>query len=242
MTPPAPDDRREPGAVAEGVTALGPFFALDLHPPGSPPAGPWQPVTRSLLDERTAEVGARLAAAGGQRPEAVELRVAASVAHLGLAARLVSPALAAAALYGRPLVFGLGDVRWQPVLGGPVPLSLPADTVGEAGTPERLADVLAAELLAGPLEELAAAFAVSAHIARGNTASAVNSAAAMIARARPGAAGPARALAVLLLARPPLAGESSTAPDGSFRRRSCCLIYRAAPDRKGALCGDCALR
>jgi hypothetical protein len=47
-----------------------------------------------ILRDRVAAVRARLAATGGQAPEAVELRVAASVTHLGLLARLVSPALA----------------------------------------------------------------------------------------------------------------------------------------------------
>ena len=86
-------------------------------------------MTGPLLAERAAGVRAYLAAAGGQPPEAVEPRVAASVAHLGLAARLVSPALAAAVLHGRPLGCDLGAVRWQPALGGPVPLSLPDDAV-----------------------------------------------------------------------------------------------------------------
>jgi hypothetical protein len=167
------------------------------------------------------------------------------VAHLGLAARLVSPALAAAALYGRPLLFALADVRWQPVLGGPVPLALPADAFGEPGPePEALADLLAGRLLGGPLEELSAAFGefgVSSHILRGNTASALNGAVAALAQAGPERARRAREFAALLLARPPLAGESTTVPDGIFRRRSCCLIYRAAPGGQGALCGDCAL-
>ena len=48
--------------------------------------------------------------------------------------------------------------------------------------------------------------------------------------------------AAALLDRPPLGAQCDRGPDGAFRRRSCCLIYRAAPGRRGALCGDCALR
>lgn len=68
----------------------------------------------------------------------------------------------------------------------------------------------------------------------------MNGAAVSLVRARPELAVRTRAFTGLLLDRPPLAGES-TAEEGVFRRRSCCLIYRAGPGGKGALCGDCAL-
>ncbi|WP_210584077.1 (2Fe-2S)-binding protein [Streptomyces sp. GESEQ-35] len=233
-------------AVIEEIAALGPFFAVQAHPPGTEPPEPWQPMSRPLLAARVTGVGDWLAAAGGQPPGAVETRVAASVAHLGLAARLVSPALAAAVLHGLVLAPGLADLRWQPVIGGPIPLSLPDDTFtgGPADTPARLADELSSRLLDGPLRELAdtmAEFSVSPHILRGNTASAVNGAATMIMAARPDLTARTRTLTSLLLDRPPLRDASTTTSDGAFRRRSCCLIYRAAPDGKGPLCGDCVL-
>lgn len=233
-------------ALSESVTGLGPFFALRIHPLGTEPGGPWQPMSHPLLEARVAAVGERLAAAGGRPPGSVEPRVAASVAHLGLAARLISPALAAAVLHGKVLASGLTELRWQPVIGGPVPLSLPDSAVADspAGPPERLAGELSTRLMDGPLRELAEAmgtFSVSRHILWGNTASALNGAATMIATCRPELAARTRTLTSLLLARPPLRGTATTAGGGAFRRRSCCLIYRAAPDRKGPLCGDCAL-
>jgi hypothetical protein len=100
-------------------------------------------------------------------------------------------------------------------------------------------------VLNGPVRELSApfaAFGVSGHILRGNVASALHGAAGMIAAARPDAAARAGALTALLLDRPPLTGASGRTATGAFRRRSCCLIYRAAPGRAGALCGDCVLR
>lgn len=124
---PPPGDA-EPTAVISAITALGAFFALE-ETGAAPPAG-WQPMSAALLGDRVTGVRQWLAAAGGQPAGAVEPRVAASVAHLGLAARLVSPALAAAVLFGRPLLFALHEVRWQPVLGGPVPLALPAGALG----------------------------------------------------------------------------------------------------------------
>jgi hypothetical protein len=62
-----------------------------------------------------------------------------------------------------------------------------------------------------------------------------------LAAARPDLRDDVRALISRLLAGDYLAGSGSFEPDGAFRRRSCCLIYRAAPGRKGPLCGDCAL-
>ncbi|SHN24739.1 (2Fe-2S)-binding protein [Actinacidiphila paucisporea] len=241
-----PHGATAPGAVIEEITALGPFFAVTTHPAAAPPTAPWQPMTAPLLAERAAAVRAYLAAAGGQPADAVEPRVAASVAHLGLAARLLSPALAAAVLHGRLLGYDLDAARWQPALGGPVPLSLPDDALHPpAPAEDRLADTVAARLLDGPLAELASHFAalgVSPHILLGNTASAVNGAATALSAARPELAACARAFTALLLERPPLRPQSARTPAGAFRRRSCCLIYRAAPDRKGALCGDCVLQ
>ncbi|MFJ5104947.1 (2Fe-2S)-binding protein [Streptomyces sp. NPDC088554] len=234
------------GAVTEEIAALGPFFAVQAHPSGTEPSPPWQPMSRPLLEARVADVRDWLAVAGGRSPDAVELRVAASVAHLGLAARLVSPALAAAVLHGLVLAPALADARWQPATGGPAPLSLPDGAfAGESAlSPTRLADELSSRLLDGPLRELAdavAEFSVSRHILWGNTASAVNGAATMITAARPDLTARTRTLIPLLLERPPLRDTSVTTPDGAFRRRSCCLIYRAAPGGEGALCGDCAL-
>ncbi|WP_405684013.1 (2Fe-2S)-binding protein [Streptomyces sp. NBC_01387] len=243
-------------AVIGEIAELGPFFAVQAHPPGVEPPEPWQRITRSLLEARVTGVREWLAAAGGQSPDAVEIRVAASVAHLGLAARLISPALAAAVLHGLVPAPGLADLRWQPVIGGQIPLSLPSDaftdlslpagafTGGSTVAPTRLADELSSRLLDGPLRELAdamAEFTVSRRILWGNTASAVNGAATMITTTRPDLTARTRAITSRLLERPPLRDASCTGPDGAFRRRSCCLIYRAAPGASGALCGDCVL-
>ncbi|GHJ41506.1 (2Fe-2S)-binding protein [Streptomyces sp. TS71-3] len=234
-------------ALIEDVAELGPFFAVQVHPPGTEPSGPWQQMSRPLLEERVSGVQEWLATAGGQPPGAVERRVAASVCHQGLAARLVSPALAAAVLHGLVLAPGLADSRWQLVIGGPVPLSLPegAFAGGSTASPIQLAGELSRRLLDGPLRELAdamEAFSVSRHILWGNTASAVNGAATMITAARPDLTARTRTIISRLLDQPPLGDATETTPDGAFRRRSCCLIYRAAPGGRGALCGDCALK
>jgi hypothetical protein len=178
------------------------------------------------------------------------------VAHLVLVARLISPALAAAALAGESLSAEPLDIWWQPERGGAFPLSLSRDALSRdalssdalssdalSSGARRPADIV--RLLEGPVQELSEAFArlrVSPLILRGNVASAVNGAATAMIRSAPAQQAGRRALeiAVSLYEHPALRGAATIAPDGtSFRRRSCCLIYRALP---GTLCGDCVLR
>ena len=122
-----------------GLAALGPYFAVDVHRPGSPLRPPWRPLgeltgSPDTLAGRISEVRERLAAAAGCPATAVEFRVAASIAQLGLCARLLSPALGAAAA-GRALPVDVGQARWVPALGGPFRLSLAEDAVaGHTGS------------------------------------------------------------------------------------------------------------
>ena len=228
------------GLLAD-LAALGPYFAVDVHRPGSPPPPPWQPLDALIgspdaLAGRIGEVRERLAAAAGLPATAVEFRVAASIAQLGLCARLLSPALGAAAA-GRALPVDVGQARWVPALGGPFRLSLAEAPVAEPGT------AAAAALLAGPITQIVQAveaMAVSPRVLWGNVASAVSGAATMIAEARPDLAGPAAGAAAALLADPALTGTYQGRPLRGFRRRNCCLIYRLSPERP-AYCGDCVL-
>ena len=224
------------------LAALGPYFAVDVHRPGSPVRPPWQPLgeltgSPDALAGRIGEVRERLAAAAGCPAAAVEFRVAASIAQLGLCARLLSPALGAAAA-GRALPVDVAQARWIPALGGPFRLSLAeAAVAAEPGT------AATAALLAGPVTQIVRAveaMAVSPRVLWGNVASAVNGAATMIAAARPDLAGPAAEAAAALLGHPALAGTYQGRPLQGFRRRNCCLIYRLSPERP-AYCGDCVL-
>jgi FhuF 2Fe-2S C-terminal domain len=234
---------------AAELARLGPYFAVSVHRTGQPLPAPWRPLSTLLdspedLEQRIAEVRAALAA--GRPPGAVEFRVAASVTHLGVAARLISPALGTAVLLGRVPRTDPAEVRWQPVLGGPLPLSLPASALtgpGDQPGAGQLASELRQGLLNGPvraLTGLTAAMSVSPIVLHGNIASAVNAAAAMIATARPGLASRAAAIRRAVLSAPELAGTWTSSAAG-FRRRSCCLIYRAAPAATSAVCGDCIL-
>ena len=231
------------------LAALGPYFAVDVHRPAAPPRPPWQPLgelvsSPTALAGRIGEVRERLAVAAGCPPGDVEFRVAASIAQLGLCARLLSPALGAAAA-GQALPVDITQARWVPSLGGPFRLSLP-DTVLEASVVPGSAAAGragAAGLLAGPITQIVRAvqaMAVSPRVLWGNVASAVNGAATMIAAARPDLASSAARAAAILLGQPVLSGTYQASPLTGFRRRNCCLIYRLSPSAR-ADCGDCVL-
>lgn len=242
---------RAPEAAGEELAALGPYFAVEFHAAaelyGAVPASPWRPMSELLeapeaLAERVAGVRAYLAAGTGQDASAVETRVAASVVHLGLVARVASPLLALAVLHRRGGQVRAADLWWQPTLGSMFPLLVRASAFDSdlRGGPLDSGP----HLLGGVVDEFSTAiarFGVNQHILRGNVASALAGAGRTLAAARPDRRGDIRALMDRLLASPHLADSGSFEPDGAFRRHSCCLIYRAAPDRKGALCGDCAL-
>lgn len=198
------------------------------HPrPGLPSPHP--------LDTRVRRVAAGI---GAREP-----RVAASVAHQALAARLWSVALGCAVRYGRLPDLDPCLLRWDPAGSAPEDLWL-------TEVRERPADpaTLANTVLHGHLEPLAAALRArhrpAAGLLWGNAASALAGAARQLARwARengdPAAAGRARVLAADLLAHPLLADAGTLTAHGTdlaFRRRSCCLYYRVPG---GGVCGDC---
>jgi hypothetical protein len=229
------------------LASFGPFFAVEVHPPGSPLRAPWQlfgELTGSpdALAARIGEVRERLAAAAGCQAAAVEYRVAASVAQLGLCARLLSPVLGAA-VGGWALSAGTAQARWVPALGGPFRLSLPETAACGVEAPENGA-AACLELLAGPIAQIiraVEAMAVSPQVLWGNVASAVNGAATMIAAARPDLAAAAVGAAGTALHYPALAGTYQGSPGAGFRRRNCCLIYRLSPPAPARYCGDCVL-
>jgi len=209
--------------VIDSLASFGPFFAAQRHD-GSPIA-PWRPMAELIddPDALTARVQkVRTALMGNGEPQ---IRVAASVAHLGLVARLIAPMIGTAAL-GEPVSWSLADLAWQDQLGGPYPLSVVAQPTG--GTP-------AVEVLTNAFGR----FGVSPKVLWGNVGSAANSAAQQIGRARPDLAEQARKAADAVLADPRVdGGVLRSGP--AFRRSSCCLIYQLAGDR-AACCGDCVL-
>ncbi|WP_020135238.1 (2Fe-2S)-binding protein [Streptomyces sp. 351MFTsu5.1] len=163
--------------------------------------------------------------------DAPEPRIAASIAHLGLAARLWSVALGCAVVYGRIPDLSPGRLLWDPDGSAPDDLRLAPQGLGESlpGDARTLADVV----LHGHLEPLAAAlrtpYRPAGGLLWGNAASALVGAVRQLGPHGTGA----RALAAELLAHPLLEG---TLDPRTLRRRSCCLYYRLPG---GGVCGDC---
>ena len=255
MTP-AAAEHDAPGPVSGPLTGPGAFFAAETHATDSSPREPWRSMGELLdgpavLADRVHAARVFLAAGSNQDAEAVELRVAASVVHLGLVARTASPILAHAVLHGRTGPVALRDLRWAPTAtpGSTFPLSI-AETVlreqfpAPGAAPEVLAHAVGAgliEYVATELCEAAGPFALSPRLLWGNVASALNGACTTLADARPEYGPYIRAVLSALLRHPHLAGTAQVSLDERFQRRSCCLIYRAAPDQAGTVCGDCVL-
>lgn len=238
-------------AALADVAGLGPFFTVATDP--AERVDPcWRPVAElhpgtpdpAPLRDRIAHVA---------RVLDCERRVAASVAFQGLAALLLSAPFGCAAVHATVPAFTPGTVYWRPSAGGPwrlwwdVPAAAEAGpTDRAAGAPARIGDNLArvVEDLVGPLvAAVRAEVPVAERVLRGSVASSVASGRRLVARQRPAAADRATGLAERLLTGA-LAGTGQllapVPPDErwTFRRRSCCLYYRAPG---GGLCGDCVL-
>jgi hypothetical protein len=229
----------------DDLAALGPFFTVCTHPAGAEPRPPWRPLRELAgpggpLPARIDAVRAALAARAGRPAGEIEPRVAASITHLGLAARLIGPALAAAAT-GRRLGMRLGELWWQDTLGGPVPLSVPVPLPAATADDPAATQGLLNEVIAPLTAETSRLVTVSPRVLWGNVASAVNGAAAQVTARRPDLSRPAWAVAAALFATPQLSRERQP-PGPAFRRSSCCLIYKITAGGPQGVCGDCVLR
>lgn len=225
------------------MAALGPFFAIDRHVAGVAPSAGWREVAEltcpgPVLDARVRRVRDALSTRGRRPADRIELRVAVSVTHLGLVARLIAPAVGAAAL-GASLPLDPAGLWWQDVLGGPYPLSVVGSDRGPAGSCAVEAPRLPGSAVETITRACLTAYSVSPQVLWGNVASAAVSAAGLVGAARPDLAGAARDAADALLADRRVEGGAQKAGPG-FRRRSCCLIYRLAGST-AAVCGDCVL-
>ncbi|GAA2555558.1 (2Fe-2S)-binding protein [Streptomyces levis] len=227
----------DPGLAA--LRPLGGFFVLRTD---AGAAGPLPTLAQAYAAGAADEAGNPLSFRIRKVAHALgapELRVAASVAHQGLAARLWSIALGCAVVYGGVPDLDARHLRWDPDGSAPDDLwlsgvrPLPVE-------PERLAEVVLDGHLAPLATALRAHHRLAPGLLRGNAASALAGAARELDRwarrhGRPDSAALARSLAARLLAHPQLTG-AGTLTGTAFRRRSCCLYYRVPG---GGVCGDC---
>ena len=233
MTNPHPDG--ESGYADLG--RFGPFFGLDAIDSAT---ADWRPVSDlvddpQLLDSRVRRVRAALVAPGAEPDQIVALRVAASVTQLGLCARLVAVSLASA-VDGLPLPT-VSRLAFQDRLGGPYPLALIGGEHQPAAGPWPTALV---DLVRPLVVAVGTAYRLSPRVGWGNVASALVSAASLIATAEPGMRERATDLTADALGRAELHNTMAKDRRGRLRRRSCCLIYRVAGPTP-TFCGDCVL-
>lgn len=219
---------------------VGSFFVLDRWTPGSH----WRPLRElaerpDVLAERVTAARALLARRSRVPVEQIEERATASIVFLGLAARLVSPAFACAALADHVPDLRLEHLWWKPVEGGPWPMARsetePRDRI-PAGAAQELDAQILVPIVTPVLDAFATTFSLSSQVLWGNVASSLAGAQTMLAAARPDRAATGRALLEALLLDGTLRGTGDLGT--SFRRRSCCLFYRMPG---AGICGDCVL-
>lgn len=228
VTPDLPADAAVTEALAELKTVSG-YFAVGTGPLETG----WRPVQQlydddALLGDIVDRVQARLGVS--------ERRVAVSTFYLGYAARLWSVGLGMAASRGALVDLDPGRLLFCED-DGQVALHLERPV---AGPRDDLARALVDAVVDRHLDPLADAVhrlgPISAHLLRGNAASALLGAAQVFDRSRATTSG-------WELARVMCTDERLSAAvcfdDNGYRRTSCCLYYRT-PAARG-LCGDCAL-
>lgn len=236
-------------AALADVAAFGPFFEVDTNPAES--ADPtWRPLDDLYSDP--VPLAARIAHVArvlGDDEGPVDQRVAASITFQGMAARVLSPPLAVVVLHGVLPALTARAVHWRVSATGPWPLwTANPQAVPTAGDDPALAaalaDLLVEEHLTPLVDAVRAQVSISGRILWGNAASSVAAGKRLIGAERPHAAHRAARIATAVLEHPAFAGAAellpARAPDvgWTFRRRSCCLFYRA-PGR--GTCGDCVL-
>lgn len=207
--------------VLGDVALLGPYFEIVTGVGG----GTWRPFPEpDRLQALTREYGERL---GTDEP-----RVAASILFQGLASRLWSPVVAAAA---RGIVPDLAELRWRWSPGEPVALGVAEPRGRRAEGARQAAALIHPMVVDGQLRPLSEALLTFVNLADGLLWG--NAASALAGSMNVGPDAGRGAIVRELLAREPLAGAGSLGP-GGFVRRNCCLYYRVPG---GGMCGDCGL-
>jgi FhuF 2Fe-2S C-terminal domain len=209
------------------MSSYGGFFALTVGGDGTG----WHPVGQSYADGF-----ADLIETTVQRYRTTELRVGASLVHLGHAARLWSPVLACVLGHGVvPDLTSLQRADDGAQLRMPEPVGEPLKEPLDSPSPDLLYRVVVQD----HMKPLAAGLPVmlAPALLSGNIASALVGASRALLSVRPDLRRAVVRITNSLLGTGELAGSGAiTSDDLDFRRRSCCLFYRIPG---GSVCGDC---
>jgi FhuF 2Fe-2S C-terminal domain len=235
--PSAPFDRAE---LLLRTADLGEHFALR-----EPAEGDWQelphlfrPATVIDFVDRTR---AAIAASSGCDISSIPVRLAASSFQLGIAARLLSPAIGAATCFSAVPVLTTESVKWKATAHHSPQFGMTELEWISAETAALAAGVISASVVTailGPLNEtLKSATALSLRVTWGNVISAANGAVTVLAMSRPELESRGRAVVRALMDTEQLV-KTGRFVRGKFVRRSCCLFYLAP---ESGLCTDCVL-
>lgn len=235
---PPPSDGADRATHLAELATLGGYFTLPTDS-----AGQSRCLSELFTDESIRDhidrTRAAIATSTGCATDRIPVRMAASSFQLGVAARLLSPAIGSALCLATIPVLDQRSVRWLPADG-----HAPQFTVTEtdwipvtAATSARVISESVIPVLTDLGARLDTLVSLSPRITLGNLTSAANGAVTVLAMSRPRLEIAGRALVGALLGTEALTGTGSF-PDGRFRRNSCCLFYQAP---QSGLCGDCVL-
>ncbi|MCV7227373.1 (2Fe-2S)-binding protein [Mycolicibacterium komossense] len=205
----------------------------------------WRPLAQ-LFDDATLKdyvERTRLAIATSSHcePDDISTKLAASSFQLGIAARLLSPVVGAAACFGAVPILDNRSLVWRPTSRHHAQFAVTEVNWVRAANPERAAALISESVMNGVLgllnSRLKALVSLSPQVAWGNVISSANGAVTVLAISRPEHEDAGRALVRALLRIEPLV-ETGDFEGGTFVRRSCCLFYQAP---RSGLCGDCVL-
>jgi ferric iron reductase protein FhuF len=229
------------------VADIGDFFTLDRPGLAGVPLS-------ELVDSAgvyTSRIGATreaLARLMERNPDELPRRPIASLLFLGVAARLVAPTLAAAAVDRLVPQLLLEDITAAELADGRLVLGLTRFHAISQGATTPISDLVALigeHLIQGQIGRLVRAFssrdALHPRLLWGNVASTVASAAELINQRHPRQSHTTRLIARLLLDRPPLDQCGHLTHDSGairYHRLSCCLYYKFPG---AGTCGDCPL-
>lgn len=236
-------------ALARAAQA-GPYFAVAAGR-GSDIDSGWLPF-RALLDdrevlaERVRYVRAAIASRAGLSPDDVEERACASIHFLGLASRVLAPAVGAGALSALVPDVGPDEISWRRVDGGPVPMSWASATghpvTSAAQAAARLDSGMLSRVITPLVQTFATSFQLSRQVLWGNAASALAGAAGMLGHTGQRLQIDPVEIVHAAMRTGALAGTGgyrvTDAGAQVFVRDSCCLFYRIPG---GGTCGDCVL-
>ena len=221
------------------AAAVGAFFDVV----GLPPGRGWCTLrdlvrTPAVLDRRVARTRRGVARPPAVVADAVPLRTAASIDLLDLAARVLSPALGAAALTSLTPQFRL-DRLW--LRSESAQLAVTAPEASPTATARAAAQALYAGVVSTVLVPLVDAYAdryrLSTKVLWGNVASALHgSTGVLLASGLEVELDPAEITAALLGTK--LLDRTVRSTQPRFIRNSCCLYYRIPG---AGVCGDCLL-